>query len=112
MIKRYKFDYDFSKAVAEFEIDTEMFTPEIANATLQFFLWEYDKEADPVSEVLKKYALEAIREATFNNHNTKGVIGDFKVKEGFAPIDGNLGLLLTYVEGFEFEENDLTVEIS
>lgn len=112
MKKKYKFDYDFSKAIAEFEVDTEVFTPDHAKATLEFFIWDYDLEADPIDEVMKKYAIEAIKMATYNNHNTKGVIYDFEEKEGFATINGALGILLTDVEGFEFKEDELTVKIT
>lgn len=110
-MKKYKFDYDYRKASAEFEVDTELFTDEHANATLTFFLWDYDQEANPVDEVMKKYAIEAIKQATFNNHNKIGVIEDFKSLEGFASIDGSLGITLTDVELLEFEQDDLTVTI-
>lgn len=111
MKKQYKFDYNFHEASVTFEVDIEKFTPEIANITLEFFMWDYDKENDPVDEVMNKYALESIKVAYFNNLNEKGVISDFDQKEGFAKIDGSMGILLTEISEYEFLENDLIVEI-
>lgn len=110
-IKTFEFNYDSHEAIANFEVDTEKFTAEMANATLEFFLWDYDPDEDPVEEVMKKYALAAIKEATFNSHNTFGVIQDFKTLEGFGPIDGSIGITLTKVEGYEFFDDRLEVEI-
>lgn len=111
-IKTYSFTYGFHEASVTFEVDTEKFTPEIAKSTLEFFSWNYDKEADPVDEVLKKYAIQAIEHSTFNQHNDLGVICDFEDTEGYAPVDGSMGIKLTEVTGYEFHENDLTVEVS
>lgn len=111
-IKKYTFDYDFGKALANFEVDTEKFTVEMANATLEFFSWEYDEEANPIDEVMKKYALKAIQLATENYHNTYGVISDFKDAEGFGLVDGSIGVTLTHVEGFEFYSEDLEMTIN
>ena len=110
-IKNYVFDYDFGKALANFQVDTEKFTKEMANATLEFFTWEYDKKADPVDEVMKKYALKAIQMATENYHNTLGVISDFKNAEGFGEVDGSIGITLTKVELFEFDPDDLDMTV-
>ena len=110
MKKTYNFDYDYGKGSAKIELDTDVFTSELAMATLTFFLWDYDSDNDPIDEVVRKYALEAIREATINNHNTNGVIEDFKGKEGFAPLDGSMGISLLSVEGIEIEDVYLTLE--
>ncbi|MBL7971733.1 MAG: hypothetical protein JNL03_09445, partial [Prolixibacteraceae bacterium] len=48
MKKRYKFDYDVFEAWVNFDVDTSIFTKEMALATLEFFTWDYDKEADPI----------------------------------------------------------------
>lgn len=111
MTKTYHFDYDYLEAEARFEIDTDKFTAELAKETLEFFTWQYDKEADPVDEVMKKYAMEAIRIATFNNYNAFGVTSDFKNKEGFAPIDGSKGIKLMMVSAYEFDEEKLEMKI-
>jgi len=108
-IKKYNYDYDFCEASAHIEIDTEKFTKENALATLNFFDWDWDEEEDPIFEVVKKYALEAIRQATFNNYNTQGVIGIFKNLEGFASVDGKFGIKLIYVSAYEFQEDKLTL---
>ena len=112
MKKRYDFNLASYESMALFEVDLEKFTPEMAQATLDFFMWDYDKEADPVDEVMKKYAIEAMRISTINDCNELGVIDEFENKEGFAKIDGSDGITLISVTGFEFEERLLDVEIT
>lgn len=112
MIKTYTFNYEIWDAKAVFEVDTEKFTPELANATLEFFYWDYDKDNDPIHEVMHKYAIRAIELATFNNHNTFGVTEDFKDEEGYGPVDGSIGLTLKEVEMYEFAESSLELTIS
>lgn len=107
----FKFNYDCFEGEATFHVDTDVFTKELAQATLDFFDWEYDKNNDPVEEVLKKYAMEAIRVATIYSFNTYGVISDFNSKEGFAKIDGSLGLTLSSVSGYDFDEDKLECTI-
>jgi hypothetical protein len=69
MIKHYTFDYNIYDAQATFKVDTEKFTPEMAQSTLDFFTWDndYDEEEDPVDEVMKKaermYSEEDLRKA-------------------------------------------------
>lgn len=111
MIKTYTFDYDSGEASAVFTVDTEKFTSEMANETLNFFTWDFDNEEDPLDEVMKKYAMQAIRFATINNHNAYGVILDFKEAEGFAPVDGSLGITLTSVRGYEFDDYALEMVV-
>lgn len=112
MIKTYSFNYDFHKAFADFEVDTKVFTEVVAQETLDFFTWDYDNEENPIDAVLKKYALEVIHEATSNNYNTHGVISAFDNKEGFCRLDGSNGIKLTYVEKFEFDEDDLEMKVT
>ena len=111
MIKKYDFNYDFHKASCEFEVDLDKFTDEHAKSTLTFFLWDYDEEENPIDEVMKKYAMECIRVATFNNCNKFGVIDEFNNKEGFGKLNGEIGVTLTYIEGLEFDDNDLDMKI-
>lgn len=112
MIKEYVFNYNFNKAEACFRVDTEKFTKEHALATLNFFTWDYDREADPIDEVMKKYAIEAIQQATWNSYNTYGVKEQFNELEGFCKVDGSMGLELTHVECFEFSEDDMECTIN
>jgi hypothetical protein len=69
MIKHYTFDYNIYDAQATFKVDTEKFTPEMAQSTLDFFTWDndYDEEEDPVDEVMKKaermYSEEDLRKS-------------------------------------------------
>lgn len=87
MIKIYSFEYNSYEASCAFRVDTDKFTVEHAMATLDFFDWRYDKDADPIDEVMKKYAITAIRIAAFNNYNVSGVIKEFKDYEGYGSVD-------------------------
>lgn len=107
--KRFKFNYDWNKAEVVFEVDLEKFTPELANETLGFFLWDYDKEEDPVYEVLKKYAAEVLRISN-TNQTAAGIVRMWD-QEGFAPINGEMGITLVEFEGFEFDGDDLEMEV-
>lgn len=104
--------YGHHEASVTFEVDTEKFTPEMANQTLTFFSWNYDKEAEPVDEVLKKYAIQAIEFATFNRHNELGVISDFENAEGYYEVDGTFGIKLVEIAGYEFEDDNLTMQVT
>lgn len=111
-IKTFKFNYDYHEAEAVFKVDTDVFTNEHAKETLEFFIWDYDENNDPITEVLKKYAMEAIIVATKYSFNVRGVISDFKDKEGFANVDGSLGLTLVSVDGYEFDDDKLDYTVS
>lgn len=111
MIKKYDFNYDCYGAMVSFSVDTTKFTAEMAKATLEFFTWDYDREVDPVDEVMKKYALLAIRIATCENYNTYGVMCEFNNREGYGPVDGSIGIILISVTGYEFDEDNLYLEI-
>jgi hypothetical protein len=113
MIKHYTFDYNIYDAQATFKVDTEKFTPEMAQATLNFFTWDndYDEEEDPIDEVLKKYAMEVIRIATLNKCNVNGVKSEFNTMEGYCKVDGSMGIELMTVTGYEFDDNYLSMEV-
>lgn len=103
----YNFDYNDGEASVTFEVDKSIFTNEIANETLHFFDWFYDKDEDSIEEVMKKYAIEAIRVATINCCDVNGVIHEFMSHEGFAKLDGSIGIKLIQVEAYQFDENQL-----
>lgn len=111
MKKIYEFNYAFHEAHCSFVVDTEKFTAEIAQATLDFFAWDYDEENDPVDEVMNKYAIRVLEIASFNEYNEYGVISEFETEEGYCRIDGSMGILLTYVSGLEFHNSELGCEI-
>jgi len=106
----HKFNYDCYEARVTFKVDREKFR-ESAQQTLDFWTWDYDEDADPVDEALKKYAIECIREATSNGWNTFGVKNEFERKEGWTSLDGKYGIELIYVEGYEYNEDALEVEV-
>lgn len=111
MIKKYFFNYDMDRAYCSFTVDTNKFTEEMAKDGLDFFSWRYDKEANAIDELMKKYAIEVIRISSFYSYNASGVINDFNDKEGFFKIDGSMGITLSKVSGYEFEEEDLEITI-
>lgn len=111
MIRHYTFNYNIYEAEATFKVDTEKFTEEHAKETLEFFSWNYDKEADPIDEVMKKYAMEVIRIATFEGYNAYGVTTEFNNKEGFMKVDGSSGIELTMVNEYEFDEDSLQMTV-
>lgn len=113
MIKTYNFEYGFmDEASATFEVDTEKFTPKMANNVLSFFSWDYDKEADPIVEVMKKYAMTAIKIATSDNYSTYGVTDEFNDLEGYYPVNGSQGIKLTNCQQYEFNEEELHYTVS
>lgn len=112
MEKKYDFNYRMDEAGACFTVDTEKFTPELAKSYLEFFSWDYDDEADPLDELMKKYGMQAIKIATSENFNVHGVQGWFEEAEGFPNIDGSSGITLTYVDEYEFDERDLVIKIN
>ncbi|MCH8567597.1 MAG: DUF2528 family protein [Balneolales bacterium] len=105
MIKKFHCNYDMYEANVLLEVDTDKFTPEVANEVLTFWTWDYDKENDPVEECLKKICLEVIRVATANNYNEHGVISDFENKEGWYRLNGEDGVKLMRVDAYEFSED-------
>lgn len=112
MKKRYKFSYHDSDAFACFNVDTDIFTEAMANATLDYYSWHYDHGNNPIDEVLRKYAIEAIKMITRYGYTLQGVIRDFEDKEGFARIDGSMGITLTVIRGYEFDEDLLFMDVS
>ncbi|MGN2373504.1 DUF2528 family protein [Sphingobacterium spiritivorum] len=110
-IKSYQFDYNVGDASAEFTVDTSILTAEEAKDYLAFFTWDYDQDNDPIEELMKQYALTAIRVATAENLNTYGVKSWFKQSEGFPPLDGSYGIMLTEVDRYEFDTRYLDLEI-
>ncbi|MCW3784909.1 hypothetical protein [Plebeiibacterium sediminum] len=111
MKKQYDFEYGSSEAFASFEVDTEIFTEKEAQSFLNFFVWSYDKEENPIDEAMRKYAISVIECATFEDWNTRGVIDEFNNKEGYYKVDGSEGITLKYVERYEFEEENLTIKV-
>ena len=111
MIKHYTFNYNQYEAEACFKVDTERFKPEDAKLLLEFYCWRYDKDADPIDELMKKYAITAIRIATGENSNEQGVMSWFAEQEGLIAIDGSQGVELNLISSYEFDEEDLFMEV-
>lgn len=111
MIRHYTFNYNIYDAEACFKVDTEKFKAEDAKLLLKFFRWDYNKEADPIDELMKKYAITAIWIATAENYNKEGVKLWFAEQEGFIAIDGSQGVELTLFSAYEFDEDALDMEV-
>ena len=108
MKKIYLVEHNY-QCDAVFEVDTEVFTNEMAQMTLDFFLWDYDQYNDPIQEVLKKYAKKVIELSSYNNINEVGVIEEFNSMEGFTNLDGSTGLKLLSVTGIHIDSEDLSI---
>jgi len=111
MIRHYTFNYNNYKAEACFKVDTEIFKAEDAKLLLEFFTWDYDKDADPIDELMKKYAIKAIYIAAAKNYNENGVKSWFVEQEGFIAIDGSQGVELNMISVYEFDEDYLDMEV-
>lgn len=108
---KYEFNYKMYEAKAGFIVDTDIFKPEDAKEYLEFFSWDYDNENDPIEELMKKYAMRAIKVATAENCNEYMVKMWFAENDGFLiPIDGTKGIELIYVNEYEFDESCLYLE--
>ncbi len=111
MIRHYTFNYNAYEAEVCFKVDTEKFTESNARLLLDFFTWDYDKEADPIDELMKKYAIKAILIATADNCNEEGVKSWFAEQEGFIAIDGSRGVEINLVSAYEFDEDALDMVV-
>lgn len=111
-IRRFYYNYSTGDAEVSFLIDDSIFTKDMAIGMLEFFTWDYDKEADPIDEIMKKIAIKCISIATAESYNVYGVISEFEDLEGFARLDGSAGILLIDIAEYEFEERDLDLKIS
>lgn len=111
MKKIYKFNYDFGNAEVSFEVDLNRFTYSMANDTLEFFTWGYDPDADPIDEVMIKYAISVIKMAMSESLNKYGIMNAFQFQEGYYLIDGSDGILLTQLEVSDFDTSLLECEI-
>ncbi len=99
MKKIYYFNYDYYKAKVRLLIDTSVFTQEHAQAILDFLMLEYDKNGDPIDEIAKEYALDAIWFGAKTNHHLEGIKQYFK--ETYEGID------LLFFSSFKFNDQDL-----
>jgi len=110
-IRRYQFNYDFYKAYVEFDVNTDIFTEQSAKEVLDFWTWTYDKENDLIDECIKKYAFECIILSGENNFTLLGIKDAFENKEGWTKIDGSMGIEILTNDCFEFEENNMVMDI-
>jgi hypothetical protein len=109
MIKNYKFVYGTYEAEVVFLVDTERFTTEMAESNLKFFDWYYDADEDLIDEIIKKYAMKAIVASSIGGYmnNVYSIQQEFDNCEGFCKVDGSVGITLTSICAYEFNEDYL-----
>jgi len=110
MIKVLNYDYCSGDADCKLQLDTDKFTKEDAQILLDFFDWDYDEDADPVYEYMKKVAMQCIEIATSERCNAKGVISEIKQMEGWPYLDGTNGITLLDVSRYEFLDDFLELK--
>ena len=110
-IKQYKFEYGMHDAEVHFDVDLDVFTEELAKCTLDFFSWddEPDENENPIDEVMKKYAMRAIKHGAFDDMAVYGIKQAFEQMEGYAKVDGSMGIMITYFEGHCYDEQQLSL---
>lgn len=111
MKKIYHFNYDDYKSSVAIAVDTERFTKEMAQITLDFYTWTYDRGADPIDEVVKKYALESIWAGMHYDYNLANVRKYISEQaEGFARLGEETGIDIIAFKPFELDDYDLQLE--
>lgn len=110
-MKIYTFDYNMGDAYVKFKVDPQKFTNADAKLLLEFFTWSYDETEDLTSELLKKYSIEVIRISSGQQIGVIATIAEMNDMEGFPSFDGSVGIELIEVEYFEFNEDDLLIDI-
>jgi len=108
MKKRYKIEYGFHSWECVIEFDTSLFTPQLVDEYLKFFVWDYDKENDPYEEYAKKLAQAIIIDSM--EWNVEGVKDQFKNAEGYPKLDGSSGVLLVRCDPWEFSDDDFEIK--
>lgn len=85
------------------QIDETVFTEEIAKSLLEFFSWDWDKEADDLRiEYCKKIAQKIL--PLSSHYSELGILNWFSDAEGFPPLDGSSGIKLIDFDEFQFDE--------
>ncbi len=112
MKKKYNLYYRDTGAMASFVVDTEKFKKKDAQLLLDFFTWDYDKENNPIEELLKKYTVEIFILVLSQNLNISGVNDYFDNEEGLICLDGSVGVELIGVNKFSFNEEEFSILIN
>ena len=110
MKKEFVIDYDCGNGEVVFKIDLGKFK-KVAQVTLDFFSWSYDKEEDPVIEAAKKYAEACMRFAMQEDTDSTPYITQYFEREGFCKVDGSCGILLTSIYYPQIDDSLFSVEI-
>ena len=104
-MEKLKYTYGFLEGDVELSLDREIFTEEIAQEILNFHedFGAFRDNEDDVLNACKKIAYTAFYISSTKSLNTKGVKREFESLEGFPRLDGNLGIKLDYIGGYEFD---------
>ena len=105
MKEQLKYTYGFLDGEVILSLDREVFTEKLARILLEFGedFGAFRDNEDDVLNACKKIAYTAFYISSTKNLNTKGVKKEFESLEGFPRLDGNLGIKLDYVGGYEFD---------
>ena len=104
-MEKLKYTYGFLEGDVELSLDRAVFTEEMAQVVLNFHedFGAFRDNEDDVLNACKKIAYTAFYVASTKSYNTEGVKREFESLEGFPRLDGNLGIKLDYVGGYEFD---------
>lgn len=85
------------------EVNEEIFTQENAKSLLEFFSWDWDKDA---SDFRKEYFLKIAQKVIMlsAHYSEMGILNWFQDTEGFPPLDGSYGIKLIDFDEFVFDE--------
>jgi len=110
MQKEYVVNYDCGAGEVVFEIDVDKFK-KVAQQTLDFFTWSYDKDECPTIEAVKKYAEACMRFAMVENTDSVPYIVAEFAQEGYCRVDGSYGILLKSIYYPEIDDTRFEVTI-
>ena len=120
MKTKYRIDYDWKVDII-IEIDDEIMTTEMLTEINTF--WSNDdvrlRDADGIvlNAVLKLLTGVILVSQVESGLNLRGIISMFDWDEGngiegFPKMDGSHGIKIICVDDFEFDPNDMTIEIA
>lgn len=95
-------------------IDHTPDTEDAMKAMVEFWIdWESHLEAND-GNYTKTFVQQLAREAYWiqaeHHVNLKGVIEQFKHREGWTQMDGSFGFTITYVDNFSVDQRDFQVK--
>lgn len=99
MIKKYSWENREFGMKVEMCIDYDVFTEQKAKEHIEFFYNFNKDDGEPVFYALRSHAKQCLCLAIYESLNIHGVINYMNEQEGYFPVDGSEGILLTDIEG-------------